>query len=423
MLDVVQGKLTWIIGTIYMDMPLKPQVLHDLTADINLASAVPLKEWRDPRHDSIQLEDESGRLTLIGHKLRDQVLCTGIVLAVLGTESASGEFDVIDVLYPTHVENLLSNSIAEDSHAESDKTHSGNATLKGGEEFVAIVSGLEVSDTEQTTFRLDLLSEYLTGELFGHDSHHGISRVGSLIILGNYVGHATLAEQDAMTRKLSKNKKYGYDSTTFDPRPIEILDLFLEEICRSIDIVLIPGEQDPTNITLPQKPINKIMLQASSKYTNSTLRLASNPSYLHMSSRTIFCTAGQTIDDLKHYIITEDVQEDQSGIEPSNTRALDLAQETIKWGHFAPTAPDTLWTYPFADRDPFIIEHCPDVYLIGNQESFDRRTIRTSASNFDGKCSLVQVPRFSTTGQLVLLNLKTLESEIINFSTQERRCK
>lgn len=33
-LDVRQGELCWVAGTIYMEMPLKPNVLDDLTKDV-----------------------------------------------------------------------------------------------------------------------------------------------------------------------------------------------------------------------------------------------------------------------------------------------------------------------------------------------------------------------------------------------------
>lgn len=32
-LDVRQGELCWVAGTIYMEMPLKPNILDDLTKD------------------------------------------------------------------------------------------------------------------------------------------------------------------------------------------------------------------------------------------------------------------------------------------------------------------------------------------------------------------------------------------------------
>ena len=33
-LDVRQGELCWVAGTIYMDMPLKPNILEDVSKDV-----------------------------------------------------------------------------------------------------------------------------------------------------------------------------------------------------------------------------------------------------------------------------------------------------------------------------------------------------------------------------------------------------
>ncbi len=34
-LDVRQGKLCWVAGTIYMEMPLKPNILDDISKDVS----------------------------------------------------------------------------------------------------------------------------------------------------------------------------------------------------------------------------------------------------------------------------------------------------------------------------------------------------------------------------------------------------
>jgi len=33
-LDVRQGELCWVAGTVYMDMPLKPNILDDISNDV-----------------------------------------------------------------------------------------------------------------------------------------------------------------------------------------------------------------------------------------------------------------------------------------------------------------------------------------------------------------------------------------------------
>ncbi|TVY80797.1 DNA polymerase subunit delta-2 [Lachnellula suecica] len=41
-LDVRQGRLCWVIGTIYMEMPLKPNILDDISKDVGRFSVMPL---------------------------------------------------------------------------------------------------------------------------------------------------------------------------------------------------------------------------------------------------------------------------------------------------------------------------------------------------------------------------------------------
>src|SRR5271154_4057241 len=46
------------------------------------------------------LEDESGRLRLIGSPLASEMLVTGCIVAVMGTENANGDFEVVDIRVP-----------------------------------------------------------------------------------------------------------------------------------------------------------------------------------------------------------------------------------------------------------------------------------------------------------------------------------
>ena len=37
-LDVRQGELVWVAGTVYMEMPLKPNILEDISKDVSGSS-------------------------------------------------------------------------------------------------------------------------------------------------------------------------------------------------------------------------------------------------------------------------------------------------------------------------------------------------------------------------------------------------
>ena len=45
------------------------------------------------------LEDESGRVVLVGERLRAAGLVTGVIVGALGIETSGGEFEVVDVCF------------------------------------------------------------------------------------------------------------------------------------------------------------------------------------------------------------------------------------------------------------------------------------------------------------------------------------
>lgn len=141
----------------------------------------------------------------------------------------------------------------------------------------------------------------------------------------------------------------------------------------------------------------------------------------------------------------------------------EILEKLLCWRHLVPTAPDTLCAYPYQDDDPFILTASPHVLFAGNQPDFATRlvagpegqAVRLCAScrvraggvagaaygrsllGWDGSskqrlplCSssrrgftpgpplqvrVVAVPKFSTTGTLVLVNLSTLACHPIKF--------
>lgn len=65
-------------------------------------------------------------------------------------------------------------------------------------------------------------------------------------------------------------------------------------------------------------------------------------------------------------------------------------------------------SYPFQDDDPFVIKDCPHLYIVGSQPKFDTTVIEGP----DGQMvRLIAVPRFSETGELLLVDSETLEVE------------
>jgi DNA polymerase delta subunit 2 len=45
------------------------------------------------------LEDESGRIRLVGERLQKARLVTGVIIGALGAETGGGDFEVVDICY------------------------------------------------------------------------------------------------------------------------------------------------------------------------------------------------------------------------------------------------------------------------------------------------------------------------------------
>ncbi|KAF2094049.1 hypothetical protein NA57DRAFT_47155 [Rhizodiscina lignyota] len=411
-LDVRQGELCWMAGTVYMEMPLKPNVLDDISKEHWIA-APPVREkfLSDDALDQVMLEDESGRLRLTGAYLKTQILVTGCIIAALGTENANGEFEVID----TKVADLP----RQPERWERDEASAALSGKKVKQERpkagkVAFVSGLDISGADDETIGLDLLKSYLLGEVGSVNVATDIdrARVSRLIIAGNsFADSSPIPSRDeVIVRKQSK--KYGYDSTTFNPAPSAALDSFLADLLPSLPITLLPGVNDPANVALPQQPLHPALFMRSRNYANppgvngnakgeeepSWFDSVTNPWDGDVDGWRMLGNGGQPIDDLYRYV--------------EGDERLDMMESVLRWRIGAPTAPDTLWSYPFQDDDPLLIKECPHVFFVGNQPRFESRVIEGPLGQ---QVRLIAIPRFRESKTIVLLDAETLAVETMAF--------
>ncbi|KAI5777676.1 DNA polymerase delta subunit 2 [Geopyxis carbonaria] len=389
-LDVRQGELCWVTGTVYMDMPLKPNILEDISKDHFLLPPPPREKYTDAGLDQTMLEDESGRLRLTGSVLGTMDLVTGVVIAALGTETADGEFQVVDVRTPGLPQHI---------------TPAPTERAKGPKK-VAIASGLGISGAVHEDLSLHLLCEYLLGESGSTSDHADAATITRLILAGNSLGvaQAPLEELNTEAHKKVRTKKYGYDASAYNPSPTRHFDALLSSLCPSIAVTLLPGSTDPANVSLPQQPLHPALFPTAKVYDGSTLSRVTNPWAGTLDGLNFLGTSGQNLDDALKYVDT-----------PSR---LDMCELMLRWRIVAPTAPDTLWSYPFQDRDPFVIADgaCPHVFIVGNQPQFETKIVEGD----DGqRVRVVLVPKFDVTRQIVLLDLETLEVEVVEFGGEE----
>jgi DNA polymerase delta subunit 2 len=400
-LDVRQGELCWVVGTVFMDMAAKPNVLDDISKEHHIVAPPQLSTYMSPDGaDEMMLEDESGRLRVSGETVHSHYV-TGCILAALGTEQADGTFQVIATQY-ADLPRQPARYERQDAALTAAKKPIHKRPRAGK---LAIVSGLDIAG-QASDLALDLLVEYLTGEASTPSSP--ASQITRLIIAGDSLASASpILSRDEFAARKSASKLYGYDASAYNALPVERLDTFLSEILPSLPITLIPGASDPANVALPQQPLHPALFPKSRVYaeplasglpTLHGLHMATNPFAADIDGARVLVSGGQTVADLLKYV--DDVS------------ALSVMEMMLRWRCIAPTAPDTLWCYPFQDADPMILGESPHVYVVGCQEGFGSKVIEGPGGE---RCLLVSVPRFGEGGVVVLVDLEGWEVSVVEI--------
>ncbi len=350
-------------------------------------------KYVDYDKDELLIEDQSGRVKLVGDAIRSggplrSMLITGVVAAVLGTETRTGDFDVVDAVFA---------SLPVPPPAAPISTKKAAA---GDDQWVVLMSGMAIGGESalESELAMQLLVEYLTGELGDDADRASSSRVVAAIIAGNSLAPPTRSEDE------DRPKRYGQEQPTFSSAPTLALDQLLSDLCSAMPVHLLPGERDPASVAIPQQPIHFALLPRAGRF--DSLHRHTNPAWLSLGNLKLLGTSGQNIDDIFKYVD-----------EPDSAR-IDMALRTLEWGHLAPTAPDTLWCYPFKSTDPFVLKDRPDVLFVGNQPSY-ASAMYTFDPDIDAKahqgCRVVLVPEFARTRQVVLLNLASLDTKLVTI--------
>ncbi|ODQ66579.1 hypothetical protein NADFUDRAFT_82357 [Nadsonia fulvescens var. elongata DSM 6958] len=412
-LDIRENTICWVAGTIYKELKYKPSMLEEVTRSHWGAPPPVPEKYIDPGTDEISLEDESGRVKLVGEKIKSVLLTTGCTIAVMGIETPGGDFDVIDIRLPEF-------AIQKPFPLRTENKDGRISNKKASPRYLALVSGLEFTADMPHALSVDLLAEFLRGELGGSNTSNLSSDITRLIVAGNSIASPSaeaFEEEGSVVDDLRKsaklNSRYGHNAVTFDPKPLEHLDDFLANICFSIPVDIMPGEKDPGTISLPQQPMHPIMFPKARKYGTKrgeepilyeTFSSVTNPNWWDIDGVRILGTSGQTIDDIFKYVEGDD--------------RLAMIESTLRWRHLAPTAPDTLNCYPFVEYDPFVINETPHVYFVGNQPRFETRLVEgyDCIDERPVKVRIISVPKFCETGEIVLVNLDNLETESVKFS-------
>lgn len=453
-----------VIGTIFKRMKLQPDVVRELSS-----GNFHIKHERYHGHftsqdDTLVLEDADESISLVGN-INPKQFVTGVVVALLGVPIDEGsQFMVHDTCFAEPNRHILYSLdvLSQPTINEIERP------LAVEPIYLLVLSGLgfhhEMDKRSALTRALQDLIDFIWGGTKFSDDERS-SRVARILVAGDCLSDDRFAVQegaivdskeDDIASEMKKSRQVKpYEESI---QAVKYMDDFFAQLSKTINVDLMPGASDPTSHLLPQQPFHPCMFPKSCMY--STFNCTTNPYHaVYDDNVELMATSGQNIDIINKF----------SGM----TDPIEIMKCHLKWGNCAPSAPDNLYSVPYEDEDPFIIDFIPEIYLAGCQSSFKTdyyyydsaddatrcnnvndtnktgtsrgTTLETLAlkiaeeksnqipsssaqgSNIRGNGSskfslngktrtkLVTVPRFCETFSCVLIDLKNLDSQLLTF--------
>lgn len=361
----------FVIGTLFKKMPKQRSILKELEGDERPIEDPGVNFTSD--EDCLILHETDENVPLDGD-INVHLHVTGIPVALLGCQLNGGaKFQVSDVCYAGPSLDVYKPS-----------TTNGSSNNHTSHRCLLLLSGLEfcAEMEEQTITALKRLRSLVHGkasECGDNINGHSNSKVAKIIIAGNSIAP-------------------GYTKNTEAMEAMNIFDRYLFQLAQSgVKITVMPGKNDPSSSLIPQSPLHPKILNLSGPLEN--VRPTTNPCAMTIDDYQILGTSGENVEAIRQH----------SKIEFSTT----VLKSTLEWGHIAPSAPDNLSCLPFKDHDPLLIEQVPDIYFAGNQPEFG---VTTYSCESKSKIQLISVPSFAKTLSCALIDLSSLECELVNFS-------
>lgn len=401
-----------LIGTLFKEMKQKPNLLKQFTqeiADIDEFENKEPAEYISPA-DKLYLEDEHGRVMIKfsenesenPKKLSIHQFVTGMVVGCLGAEQ-NGAFMVEDVVFP------------ECPAPEKETT----VIVKEEDEYICLISGLQIGNPASCRLKVQFFIDYLMGlnnslQSLENSKNSESPAFGAGIPL-QVVRTIFLGQNIVDASEFDENKKAemfyhvrgslkSKDAVSF-VEPCKEFDDMIKQLLETMYVDVIPGENDPTNVALPQEKIPRFMFPQCGAF--KTFKTVSNPYSFIIDGQKWITTSGQNISNIFKFSSIKDT--------------IQAMEVSLQSNHLAPTAPDSLDCYAFTNNDQLVIESLPHVYVAGNQESFGCKIIEneTGKNKQVMKTLLVSVPSFMKTGTFVLVNLNTLDCIPITIDLSE----
>lgn len=320
--SIQKGVDVVVVGTVYKEMRLKPDILEEMAKQrvISVRKTVSTYVSEGREGEIIYVEDESGRLQLAAKSGCQglEMLCTGTSVA-LRAELNKGALQVTD---------FCTAGLAPQPPLPQLNT----------DKFILLASDLQIGQDGVSPLPSQLLADYVCGHLGSSAEQEFCASIVRVVLAGNTTPSAPL-EAMKSHQALSREMQQQYAGS------VRLLDQFATQLCAAVDVDLMPGEKDPVNTLFPQQAFHPSLLPDASEL--SSLHCVTNPYECSVDGVVMLGTDGVNVNDQHKYS------------DPASGRApIDAMVDMLETCHMSPTAPDTIQSYPFPDRDPFVLVRC-----------------------------------------------------------------
>lgn len=366
-----------IIGTIFKRMKLQPDVVEELSrGDFHVKCERYLGHYTS-QDDRLVLEDADESISLVGN-INPKQFVTGIVVALRGSPiSDCSQFMVDDVCYAEPNRTILYD---DDEISQDTNRVELLPELNAKPIYLLVISGLgfhqDMSKRNALTKALQNLIDFIWGGAKFADDERS-SQVARILVIGNNLLEDRLlppeeppgSDRDDLGLKMKQSRQVKPYVASI--QAIRHMDDFFAQLSKTIDVDIMPGPSDPSSHLLPQQPFHPCMLPKSSLY--ATFNCTTNPHRaIYDDNVEILATSGQNIDIISKFSAISD--------------PIEIMKHHLIWGNSAPSAPDNLYSVPYEDDDPHVIDFIPEIYIAGNQDSY-RREFYNYSSTSTPSCS------------------------------------
>ena len=320
--NMERGNTVFVIGNLFKKLFNKVSFLNrmeepgfnDLFPQLPELSA-------DNENDEIYIEDFSGRRKLdlsqatLCHDIqalqadqvvecREGLLLNGLTVAVEGALIQGSEILVRRIILP----GLIPPQAMKVENGFCEKKETGLGTVEElleklerdkDRKLIALTSGLEISKNCSHLDSLRLMFDDFNGKLASNEMAKILEHLEGFFVLGNSVN---VQEGINLCLLGSYNHEEKFKEMLAEmSQCMKSLDRYIKSLAESSNVIIIPGEKDPSDDFIPQQPLNKSLFFHSYSDNLNGLILGSNPSTLSFCDKKILLTSGQSIQQIMKY--------------------------------------------------------------------------------------------------------------------------